>query len=379
MMPMIRFDDVVKVYPGSDTPAVKNLTISVPEGETCALIGPSGCGKTTAMKMVNRLIEPTGGAIFVGGKNILKQDTIELRRNIGYVIQQIGLFPHFTIKDNVALVPQMLGWTKARTYRRVDELLEIVGLDPGQFRDRYPRQLSGGQRQRVGVARALAADPPVMLMDEPFGAIDPITRDRLQNEFLRLQKQLKKTIMFVTHDIDEALKMGTLICILQVGGVLQQLDTPKNILSKPANDFVADFVGSDRGLKKLTLVRVSELMHETPTLGSHRETGAELMNRMRRHDMESLFIVDDMQKLIGYVTLDDAQKNLGKAAHAIASNIIATTEEEATMRDAFSEMLSYGVRFLPVLDNQHRLVGMISADDAQNLIRQRSPVAAIAM
>ncbi|MEM8505571.1 MAG: betaine/proline/choline family ABC transporter ATP-binding protein [Cyanobacteria bacterium P01_D01_bin.1] len=379
MMPMIKFDDVVKVYPGSAAPAVKNLTISIPEGETCAIIGPSGCGKTTAMKMVNRLIEPTTGAIFVGGKNILKQDTIELRRNIGYVIQQIGLFPHFTIKDNIALVPQMLGWTKARTYRRVDELLDIVGLDPAQFRDRYPRQLSGGQRQRVGVARALAADPPVMLMDEPFGAIDPITRDRLQNEFLRLQNQLKKTIMFVTHDIDEALKMGTLICILQVGGVLQQLDTPKNILAKPANDFVADFVGSDRGLKKLTLVRVGEVMHATPTLGTHNETGAELMNRMRRHEMESLFIVDDMQKLIGYVTLDDAQKDLGKPAHVIASRTVATIEEEATMRDAFSEMLSYGIRFLPVLDNQQRLVGMVSADDAQNLIKQRAPVAAIAL
>lgn len=379
MVPMIQFDNVVKRYPGSNTPAVNNLSMSIPEGETCAIIGPSGCGKTTAMKMVNRLIEPTEGAIFVGGKNILKQDTIELRRNIGYVIQQIGLFPHFTIKDNVALVPQMLGWSKARTYRRVDELLDIVGLDPAQFRDRYPRQLSGGQRQRVGVARALAADPPVMLMDEPFGAIDPITRDRLQNEFLRLQKQLKKTIMFVTHDIDEALKMGTLICILQVGGVLQQLDTPKNILSKPANAFIADFVGSDRGLKKLTLVTVGEVMHEAPTLGTHNETGAELMNRMRQHEMESLFIVDDTHKLIGYVTLDDVQKNLGKSAHAMTSNIIATIEEEATMRDAFSEMLSYGIRFLPVLDNQQRLVGMVSADDAQNLIKQRTPVAAIAL
>lgn len=380
MTPMIKYDNVSKVYPGSDAPAVKELTISIPEGETCVVIGPSGCGKTTAMKMVNRLIEPTSGAIFVDGKNILKQNTIELRRNIGYVIQQIGLFPHYTIKDNISVVPQMLGWSKARMERRVDELLDIVGLDPQQFRDRYPRQLSGGQRQRVGVARALAADPPVMLMDEPFGAIDPITRDRLQNEFLRLQKQMRKTIMFVTHDIDEALKMGTLVCILQVGGVLQQLDHPKKILSKPANSFVADFVGSDRGLKKLTLVTVGELMHANPTLGTHNETGAELMNRMRRHEMESLFIVDDMQKLIGYVTLDDAQSNLGKSAHAIATHAIATTEEEATMRDAFSEMLSYGIRFLPVLDNQKRLVGMVSAEDAQDLIKQqRSPVAALAL
>ncbi|MGJ3250266.1 MAG: ABC transporter ATP-binding protein [Elainellaceae cyanobacterium] len=370
MTPMIQFDDVTKLYPGSGKPAVQNLTISVPEGETCVVIGPSGCGKTTAMKMVNRLIEPTSGAIFVGGRNILKQDTIELRRNIGYVIQQIGLFPHFTIRDNIALVPQMLGWSKARIDRRVDELLDIVGLDPVQFRDRHPRQLSGGQRQRVGVARALAADPPVMLMDEPFGAIDPITRDRLQNEFLQLQKQLKKTIMFVTHDIDEALKMGTLICILQVGGVLQQIDTPTNILSNPANGFIADFVGSDRGLKKLTLVRVSEVMHTNPTLGYYDEPASDLVKRMRQHDLDSLFIVDDTQTLIGYVTLEGVQAQPGKYAHEIVHEIIATTEEEATMRDAFSEMLSYGVRFLPVLDGDRRLVGLVAADDAQRLIKQ---------
>lgn len=372
---MIQFDAVVKTYPGADRPAVKNLTIAIPEGETCAIIGPSGCGKTTAMKMVNRLIEPSSGAIFVGGKNILKQNVIELRRSIGYVIQQIGLFPHYTIKDNVALVPEMLGWSKARAYRRVDELLDIVGLDPGQFRDRYPRQLSGGQRQRVGVARALAADPPVMLMDEPFGAIDPITRDRLQNEFLRLQKQLRKTIMFVTHDIDEALKMGTLICILQVGGELQQIDTPKNILSNPANAFVADFVGSDRGLKKLTLVRVGEVMQTQPTVGYYNETGAELMGRMRQHGVESLFVVDDTQKLLGYVTIEDAQAQLDKMAANMITPAVATTEEEATMRDAFSGMLSYGIRFLPVLDSQHRLVGLVSADDAQSLIKQKAAVA----
>ena len=375
MIPMIQFDDVVKVYPGSDQPAVNHLTISVPEGETCAIIGPSGCGKTTAMKMVNRLIEPSGGTIFVGGKNVLKQNTIELRRSIGYVIQQVGLFPHFTIKDNVALVPNMLGWSKERTARRVDELLDIVGLDPSQFRDRYPRQLSGGQRQRVGVARALAADPPVMLMDEPFGAIDPITRDRLQNEFLRLQKQLKKTIMFVTHDIDEALKMGTLICILQVGGVLQQLDTPKNILSKPANPFVADFVGSDRGLKKLTLVKVSEVMQTKPMVGNYSDTGAEVIRQMQRYGMESLFIVDDLKKLVGYITLEDAQANPDRPAAQMISDIVATTEEEATMRDAFSAMLSYGIRFLPVLDNQKRLVGLVSAEDAQQLIRQKPEMA----
>ena len=370
MVPMIQFDDVTKYYPSSGKPAVQRLTIAVPEGETCVVIGPSGCGKTTALKMVNRLIEPTSGNIFVGGRNILKQDTIELRRNIGYVIQQVGLFPHFTIRDNVALVPQMLGWSKRRIDRRVNELLDIVGLDPSQFCDRYPRQLSGGQRQRVGVARALAADPPVMLMDEPFGAIDPMTRDRLQNEFLRLQKQLKKTIVFVTHDINEALKMGTLICILQVGGVLHQFDTPTNILSNPANSFVADFVGSDRGLKKLTLVRVGEVMQTAPIQGQCNESASDLATRMQQYNLDSIFIVDDAQTLIGYVTLDGAQSQPGKYAHEIVHEIITTTEEEATMRDAFSVMLSYGISLLPVLDSAHHLVGLVSADDAQRLIKR---------
>ncbi|WP_228021340.1 ABC transporter ATP-binding protein [Vasconcelosia minhoensis] len=372
-MPMIQFNNVTKVYPGAPQPSVKNLTISVPEGETCVVIGPSGCGKTTTMKMVNRLIEPTEGEILVGGRDIMKQSSVDLRRGMGYVIQQIGLFPHFTIRDNVATVPNMLGWKKERTYQRIDELLEVVGLDPVQFRDRYPSQLSGGQRQRVGVARALAADPPVMLMDEPFGAIDPITRDRLQNEFLRLQKRMKKTIMFVTHDIDEALKMGTLVCILQVGGVLQQLDSPSHILSAPANKFVADFVGSDRGLKKLTLVRVSEVMNTELVVGRHDQSADELAARMRQRGEDSLFIVDEMEHLIGYVNLEDAQTQPGQRASAILQHPIAVTEAEATMKDAFSQMLSNGIRYLPVLDGQKRLVGMVTADDAQRLIEKKQP------
>ena len=373
---MIQFNDVVKVYPGANQPAVDHLSMSVPEGETCVVIGPSGCGKTTTMKMVNRLITPTSGEIFVGGRNILKQNQVELRRGIGYVIQQIGLFPHFTIYDNIAIVPKLLGWSKARIKRRVDELLELVGLDPAQFRDRYPKQLSGGQRQRVGVARALAADPPVMLMDEPFGAIDPITRDHLQNEFLRLQKQLKKTIMFVTHDIDEALKMGTLICILQVGGVLAQLDTPANILAQPANEFVVDFVGADRGLKQLTLVRVGQVMRTNLTLGDVEDSGADLVETMRSHRLDSLFITDNAGKLAGYVGLDEAQTYPGKPAKAILRPLISTTAEEATMKDAFSTMLSYGIRYLPVIDPQQRLVGMVTVEDAQSLIADTQPTSA---
>lgn len=373
MIPMIQFNDVVKVYPGATVPSVDHLTLSVPEGETCVVIGPSGCGKTTTMKMVNRLIEPTSGEIFVGGRNILKQNQVELRRGIGYVIQQIGLFPHFTIRDNIAVVPKMLGWNKAKIDRRADELLDVVGLDPVQFRHRYPKQLSGGQRQRVGVARALAADPPVMLMDEPFGAIDPITRDRLQNEFLRLQKQLKKTIMFVTHDIDEALKMGTLICILQVGGVLEQYDTPANILAKPANAFVADFVGADRGLKRLTLVRVGEAMQPAPPLGNVNDSGGDLVAKMRSQQTDSLFITDDADRLAGYVGLEDAQTHPGKPAKEMLHHLISTTEAEATMKDAFSTMLSYGIRYLPVTDPQQRLVGMVTVEDAQQLIAETQP------
>ena len=371
---MIHFNEVTKTYPGASKPSVDNLTMSVPEGETCVVIGPSGCGKTTTMKMVNRLIEPSEGEIFVTGRNVLKQDPVELRRNIGYVIQQIGLFPHFTIRDNIAVVPKMLGWKKSRIDRRVDELLDVVSLEPARFRDSYPKQLSGGQRQRVGVARALAADPPVMLMDEPFGAIDPITRDRLQNEFLRLQKQMKKTIMFVTHDIDEALKMGTLVCILQVGGSLQQLDTPSNILSRPANNFVADFVGSDRGLKKLTLVRVGEVMKTDFPVGRHDDSTSEILKRMRTSDLDSLFIIDDMGKPAGYVTLEAVSGQPQKRIDQMLQPIIATTEAEATMKDAFSQMLSYGVRYLPVLGDRSKLVGMVSSDDAQRLVEQTNKV-----
>ncbi|VEP13310.1 putative transporter subunit: ATP-binding component of ABC superfamily transporter [Hyella patelloides LEGE 07179] len=371
---MIHFNNITKTYPGATKPSVDNLTMSVPEGETCVVIGPSGCGKTTTMKMVNRLIEPTEGEIYVTGRNILKQDPVELRRNIGYVIQQIGLFPHFTIRDNIAVVPKMLGWKKSRIDRRVDELLEIVGLEPTHFRNSYPRKLSGGQRQRVGVARALAADPPVMLMDEPFGAIDPITRDRLQNEFLRLQKPMKKTIMFVTHDIDEAIKMGTLVCILQVGGVLQQLDTPSNILSSPANSFVADFVGSDRGLKKLTLVRVNEVMKTDFPVGRHDESTNEILRRMKESDLDSLFITDEIGKLAGYVTLEAIQGQPQKKMSQMLQGIIATTEAEATMKDAFSQMLSYGIRYLPVVDERSKLVGMVTSDDAQRLVEQTNKV-----
>ncbi|HWK25781.1 MAG TPA: ABC transporter ATP-binding protein [Solirubrobacter sp.] len=254
----LEFAAATKRYPGTDAPAVDALSLTVPAGEICVLVGPSGCGKTTAMRMVNRMIDITDGDILVGGRSVRGREPDALRREIGYVIQQVGLFPHRTIADNIATVPRLLGWDKRRTRARTVELLDLIGL-PQEMARRYPAQLSGGQRQRVGVARALAADPPLMLMDEPFGAIDPINRDRLQNEFLRLQAEIRKTIVFVTHDIDEAIKMGDRIAVLQAGGVLAQYATPAELLLHPANPFVEDFVGADRALKRLALLRVADV------------------------------------------------------------------------------------------------------------------------
>jgi osmoprotectant transport system ATP-binding protein len=255
----IVLDHVTKRYGNSPKPAIDDLSLTIPAGEICVLIGPSGGGKTTAMKMINRLITITEGDITIDGTSVRSLEVTELRRGIGYVIQQIGLFPHMTVENNIGTVPRLLGWDKDRIRARARELLDLVGLDPDEHAKRFPSQLSGGQRQRVGLARAMAADPPLMLMDEPFGAIDPITRERLQNDFLRLHRELRKTVVFVTHDIDEAIKMGHRICILRQGGVLAQYDTPEAILAAPADDFVAQFVGADRGLKRLQLRRLDEV------------------------------------------------------------------------------------------------------------------------
>ena len=255
----IVFDHVTKRYPGRGAPAVQDLSLTIPAGDICCLVGPSGAGKTTAMKLVNRLIDIDEGDITIGGRSVRAMNVTELRRGIGYVIQQVGLFPHMTVADNVATVPRLLGHPKGETTSRVDELLDLVDLPAVDYRERFPSQLSGGERQRVGLARALAANPPVMLMDEPFGAVDPITRARLQHELLRIQGELRKTIIFVTHDIDEAIMLGDRIAILREGGVLAQYDTPEEILTHPADSFVERFIGSDRGIKLLALRRLDEL------------------------------------------------------------------------------------------------------------------------
>jgi osmoprotectant transport system ATP-binding protein len=312
---------VSKRYAGQREPAIGDLSFTVPAGDVCVLVGPSGSGKTTAMRLINRMIAISGGDILLGGRSVLQRDARELRREIGYVIQQIGLFPHQTIAENIATVPGLLGWPKQRTAARVSELLALIGLDGDGIGERYPAQLSGGQRQRVGVARALAADPPLMLMDEPFGAIDPINRARLQDEFLALQRKVRKTIVFVTHDIDEAIKMGDRIAILREGGELAQYDTPREILTHPADEFVAQFVGADRGIKRLSLTTLGEMKLLEPNgtkpgaLRAPAQTSVrDALSMIITADGAPLTVVDDDDRVQGLLTLSQIEHLLSDEA-----------------------------------------------------------------
>ena len=321
----IVLDRVSKVYPGQEAPAVEEFSMVAEPGELIMFVGPSGCGKTTTMKMINRIIEPSAGSITIDGRDILSLDPSELRRHIGYVIQQIGLFPHMTIAENIAVVPKLLGWTKQRTADRVDELLQTVQLEPETFAHRYPRQLSGGQQQRVGVARALAADPPVMLMDEPFGATDPITREKLQAEFLRLQESIGKTIIFVTHDFDEAIRLGDRIAVLSERSQIEQFDTPAAILAEPANDYVRSFIGSGAALKRLALIPV-----ETARLGAastavdHYRVATDdslrdALDLLIVTGAPAIGVVDRSGALVGSLTVDRISTALGADATALAA------------------------------------------------------------
>ncbi len=313
--------NVSKRYPGRREPAIVDLSLSVGAGEVCVLVGPSGSGKTTALRLINRMIPLSGGDILLGGRSVLEREPNELRREIGYVIQQVGLFPHQTVADNIATVPRLLGWEKSRTVARVNELLELIGLDPADIGPRYPAQLSGGQRQRVGVARALAADPPVMLMDEPFGAVDPINRARLQDEFLGLQAHVRKTVVFVTHDIDEAIKMGDRIAILRQGGRLAQYDAPEEILTNPADEFVEQFVGADRALKRLGLATLADVQLLEPNgtqPGRYRvalsTTVRDALSQLLAGGGRPLTVVDDGDHVAGVLTLELLGGLLGSGA-----------------------------------------------------------------
>ena len=354
---MIRLVEVTKVFGDSANPAVDQLSLDIAEGDFVTLVGPSGCGKTTTLKMINRIIEPTSGRIEVGGVDALAMEPHQLRRNIGYVIQQIGLFPHRTIHQNIATVPALLDWEKERIDERVRELVEVVGLDVGML-SRYPSELSGGQQQRVGVARALAADPPVLLMDEPFGAVDPIVRSRLQDEFLDLHARLGKTVVFVTHDIDEALHLGTSVAILNVGGILEQYDTPENILAAPANEFVEDFIGGERGLKRLALREVSEVPMDRGPVVDVREGSDAALTTMRSHQVDWVGVLDG-EKLLGWV--DDEAVRSRPLDQIEPQPFAVSLEPSSSLREALNSVVVSHARVAVVVEND-RYLGMVDLE-----------------
>jgi osmoprotectant transport system ATP-binding protein len=373
---VVDFDHVTKRYDvpsgkdrGKPTPgAVNDLSLTVPAGKICVLVGPSGCGKTTSLKMVNRLIEPTSGRILIDKVDAATRELTELRRSIGYVIQQVGLFPHQTISENVATVPRLLGWPKSRLRERSEELLGLVGLDPTKYRDRFPSQLSGGERQRVGVARALAADPPIMLMDEPFGAVDPIVRDRLQNEFLRLQETIAKTILFVTHDIDEAIKMGDLVAVFQTGGILAQFGTPLEILAAPASEFVARFVGQDRGLKRLSLLRVADIQLQAAVTARPGDPANDARRRVLDDPLRYLLMIDANNRPLGWVAHGDIPAE-GVLSEAMANPVSPTVNKRTTLKDALSMMLDADVQTGIVVDRTGAVQGLLTVDAVAEKMR----------
>jgi len=356
---MISFDEVSKRFNGSGEAAVKSLSLDIARGETVVLVGPSGCGKTTTMKMINRLIDPSDGTILVAGSNIAEQDPVELRRSMGYVIQSIGLLPHRTVAENIATVPKLEGWDGQRTRDRVDELISIFELDRSML-GRYPGELSGGQRQRVGVARALAADPPVMLMDEPFGAVDPIVRERLQDQFLSIQERLRKTIVFVTHDIDEAIKMADRIAILNRGGVVEQYASPETILRAPANDFVKQFVGAERGLKRLALIEVSDIEVEEGPVVAPAASTQEARRAMEKFDYDWTAVVDDGD-LLGWVDAD-ALEGKESVSEAKIRKFSAYVTARSTLRQALDSIVTSRTQVAVVVDADERYRGILTLE-----------------
>jgi osmoprotectant transport system ATP-binding protein len=364
----IQLENVTKRYPGSSEPAVADVSMTIPAGKIVILVGPSGCGKTTTMRMINRLIEPSSGRITIGGEDVQAFNADELRRNIGYAIQQAGLFPHFTVEQNIGVVPGLLKWSRKRIRERVEELMDLVGLDPAEFRDRYPRQLSGGQQQRVGVARALAADPPVLLMDEPFGAVDPITRGHLQDELLRLQESLRKTIVFVTHDFDEAVKLGDRIAVLGDKSSIQQYDTPEAILAHPANDMVAGFVGAGASLKQLTLLRVRDVSYSDTTLTATIGTSpAELHKRLTEQGRTYALVLDDRRRPKRWVHVRDrpAASSLTTVGRPVGDSV----STQSTLQDALEAILAEGGNAV-VTGSRGEYVGTVDITTVTDTIQQ---------
>ncbi|MCE0738390.1 choline ABC transporter ATP-binding protein OpuBA [Bacillus sp. G16] len=358
---MLTLENVSKTYKGGKK-AVNNVNLKIAKGEFICFIGPSGCGKTTTMKMINRLIEPSAGKIFIDGENIMEQDPVELRRKIGYVIQQIGLFPHMTIQQNISLVPKLLKWPEQQRKERARELLKLVDMGP-EYLDRYPHELSGGQQQRIGVLRALAAEPPLILMDEPFGALDPITRDSLQEEFKKLQKTLHKTIVFVTHDMDEAIKLADRIVILKAGEIVQ-VGTPDDILRNPADEFVEEFIGKERLIQSSSpdVERVNQIMNTQPVTITADKTLSEAIQVMRQERVDSLLVVDDGHVLQGYVDveiIDQCRKKanlVGEVLHEDLYTVLGGT----LLRDTVRKILKRGVKYVPVVDENRRLIGIVT-------------------
>ncbi|UKF30496.1 ABC transporter ATP-binding protein [Clavibacter phaseoli] len=362
----ILLDGVTKRYPGQATPAVDGITLEIPAGKIVMLVGPSGCGKTTTLKMINRLIEPTEGRVVLGDEDVTGIDGDELRRRIGYVIQAGGLFPHMTVAANIAVVPKMLGWDAARIRARVDELLELVSLDPEQYRDRYPKELSGGQQQRVGVARALAADPPVLLMDEPFGAVDPITRQRLQDELIRIQAELQKTIVIVTHDFDEAVKLGDWIVVFAEGARIVQYDTPERILAEPADAFVEEFIGSGAGLKQLTLRRVDEVPLADAVVAHPGDAARDVLARMDEVGHQHAVVVDARDRPLQW----PSRRQLGRldVVGAVPEPRLPVIGNRATLNDALDTMLVSSAGAALVTGRGGAFLGVIDVETVMDAI-----------
>lgn len=361
---MIRLVNLTRTFAqkkGALVKAVDNINLSVPEGEICVLLGPSGCGKTTTLKMINRLIAPSSGKIFINGNDTSSMDSVSLRRSIGYVIQQIGLFPNMTIEENITVVPRMLGWKKTRYKARARELMEMVALDAEKYLHRYPKEISGGQQQRVGVIRALAADPPVLLMDEPFGAVDPINREAIQNQFLEMQRKLKKTVILVSHDIDEALKLGDRIVVFRRGRIVQ-CASPDELLAKPANEFVGSFVGQDRILKRLLLVSAGDVTRQQPTLTTRESTPlSEAFSIMDDNDIRAITVVDDAGRPLGFVKRREA-RNASGVCGSLLHPFHVTGKAEDNLRVVLSKLYESNTSWMPIVDEQGRYDGEISQD-----------------